>query len=121
MCRHLWVHPVGTPNPKWRHKFRVTWSSPWDVDLSAQWRYFSGVSFFPDHGLEPFAAVSYLDLSATWHVWESTELRAGVNNVFDKSPPITAFAGTAPGNGNTFPGVYDALGRYVFVGATVHL
>jgi outer membrane receptor protein involved in Fe transport len=40
-----------------------------------------------------------------------------VNNVFDKDPPITGT--NCPGvvcNGNTFPQVYDALGRFVFVG-----
>jgi len=47
-----------------------------------------------------------------------------VNNAFDKDPPVVdanflGIAGTASfGNGNTFPGVYDAIGRTVFVGLT---
>ena len=120
-CTGFYGDFCGTPNPAWRHKFRVTWASPWDVDLTAQWRYFSAVKGYAGASIEPFSSVSYLDLAVAWHVWENTELRAGVNNVTDVSPPITAFAGTAPGNGNTFPGVYDALGRYVFVGATVKM
>ena len=44
----------------------------------------------------------------------------GVNNLLDKDPPIIASGIlSAFGNGNTFPGVYDALGRTVFAGATV--
>ena len=42
----------------------------------------------------------------------------GINNVLDDNPPISATVGTT-GNGNTYPQTYDALGRYVFVRATV--
>jgi outer membrane receptor protein involved in Fe transport len=51
-------------------------------------------------------------------------LRAGINNLFDKDPPVVdgnniGLAGvTQFGNGNTYPGVYDTLGRTVFVGIT---
>jgi iron complex outermembrane recepter protein len=44
------------------------------------------------------------------------EIRAGINNVFDKDPPFLAsgdISGTAGGL-NTFP-VYDLLGREIFV------
>jgi hypothetical protein len=56
-------------------------------------------------------------------VHEGVQLHAGINNVFDKDPPIldTNYLGVSSppfGNGNTYPQVYDALGRYVFVGAT---
>ena len=45
--------------------------------------------------------------------------RAGVNNVFDKDPPIIAQGLlTSFGNGNTYPGLYDAVGRTVFIGLT---
>jgi outer membrane receptor protein involved in Fe transport len=40
-------------------------------------------------------------------------LRVGVNNVLDKDPPVIGFD-SAPANGNTFPQVYDSLGRYIF-------
>jgi outer membrane receptor protein involved in Fe transport len=53
-------------------------------------------------------------------VRDSITLRAGVNNVFDKDPPVIA-AGllTLFGNGNTYPGTYDPMGRTIFVGATL--
>jgi len=46
-------------------------------------------------------------------------VRAGVNNVTDEEPPYADAPGPGiGGNGNQFPGQYDALGRYWFVGAT---
>jgi outer membrane receptor protein involved in Fe transport len=47
---------------------------------------------------------------------QKLNLRLGVNNIFDKDPPLQ---GLSLGNGNTYPQVYDALGRYMFAGFTV--
>ncbi len=47
--------------------------------------------------------------------------RVGVNNVADKEPPLvgSSAGGTnALYNGNTYPGIYDPLGRYLFAGFT---
>jgi outer membrane receptor protein involved in Fe transport len=43
-----------------------------------------------------------------------------MNNAFDKDPPVIA-AGllSSFGNGNTYPGVYDPMGRTLFVGLTM--
>ncbi|HSV04076.1 MAG TPA: TonB-dependent receptor [Phenylobacterium sp.] len=127
---------TGGPTPKWRHKLRVTWTTPWPLELSAQWRYISRVAFDGNQS-NPFLntpgvvnvvdahipAVSYFDLSGTWKVRDTITLRAGVNNVFDKDPKIldsNVFPASGPpfGNGNTYPGTYDALGRFAFVGIT---
>ena len=65
--------------------------------------------------------VSYLDVSAIWNARDHLEVRGGVSNVMDVDPPI-AGNGAGPsisGNGNTFPGMYDALGRYWFVAAGI--
>ncbi len=43
----------------------------------------------------------------------------GINNLFDEMPGYTSDAGTAPGNGNTFPGYFDAFGQYIFLNLTV--
>ena len=64
-------------------------------------------------------AYNYLDLAATWKVY-GIEFRGGINNVMDKDPPAIAAGLLASfGNGNTYPGVYDPMGRLLFVGATV--
>ena len=38
------------------------------------------------------------------------EIFGSVSNIFDKDPPL-AVTGAPFGNGNTYPVVYDALGR----------
>ena len=73
-------------------------------------------------------AMNYFDLFLTGKVNKSIQLRAGVNNLFDKDPPLVSSGGTGVAsscsavlcNGNTYPGVYDSLGRYLFVGASLN-
>jgi iron complex outermembrane receptor protein len=122
---------AAPPNPEWRHKARVTWNTPfmWGLGLSAQARYFSSVDLEPQTGgaAAPatdakLAARTYIDLLATWTVKDNYNFRLGVNNVFDKEPPLNG-AGNCPSgpcNGNTWPQLYDALGRYVFFGLTAN-
>ena len=138
-CVGLFGVTCGTPTPSWRHKARVTWSSPWDVDLSVNWRHLSGATFDgnssnpylkatgytvgPNGGGE-IAAYDYIDLGATWNATDALQFSLGVNNLFDKDPPLIASGGkttgqTGPLNGNTFNGVYDSLGRYIFFGLVV--
>jgi len=116
----------GTPSPTWRHKMRVTWTSPWDFGISLDWRHIGSVKL--DEGINDpadarISAYDYFDLSGTWTLHTGIELRAGVDNVMDKSPPLLdsnnlPVAGPPFGNGNTFPGVYDSLGRTIFIGVT---
>jgi outer membrane receptor protein involved in Fe transport len=66
---------------------------------------------------------SYFDLAMTWRIRDHFGLRAGVNNVADTRPPLldsNSFGISAPpfGNGNTYPQVYDPLGRTFFLGLT---
>jgi outer membrane receptor protein involved in Fe transport len=116
----------GLPNPEWRHRFRVGWETPWNVDLFATWRYYGEVErrsaanvYVPNTLDSNFDAENYLDLAGNWEVRDNANLRFGVNNVLDNDPPISANVGAGFGNGNTYPQMYDALGRWVFVGLTV--
>ncbi len=136
-CAKLYGLTCGTPNPEWRHKAKLTWNTPYSygdwiksLSLSAQWRYFSKVTLdaynsnpqlnnpvnqLPNE--ESMAAQNYIDLTANFTVHNNLNFRVGVQNVFDKDPPLVGT--NCPSvfcNGNTFPQVYDALGRYVFVG-----
>jgi outer membrane receptor protein involved in Fe transport len=120
----------GAPAPAWRHKLRATWNTPWKAALSVDWRYIGGTEAFtgagplgphnPDRAIPAF---NYFDLSGTWNFKDGMQLRAGVSNLFDKAPPIVDSSNlglSSPpfGNGNTFPQVYDALGRTIFIGIT---
>lgn len=59
---------------------------------------------------------SYIDLTGSMTFAERYTLRVGVNNLFDKDPPLNGSATrpTGPCNGNTWPQVYDAMGRQIF-------
>jgi iron complex outermembrane recepter protein len=59
------------------------------------------------------SAQSYFDLSFAWDVLSHLQLYGGVDNLFDKSPPII---GSASPGANTFAATYDVLGRQVFLG-----
>ncbi len=130
-CAGLFGTTCGTPAPKWRSKFRTTWSTPWDVDLSLNWRYFDSVKLDgsdsdPDlydpavdfKTVDTIDAQNYFDLAAVYTFAEKYTINAGINNILDEHAPINPYVGTGFGNGNTYPQVYDALGRYVFVGLT---
>jgi len=142
-CAGYFGTTCGAPNAKWRHVFNTTWATPWSgFDLTARWRFISGSDseqISPDSQLagntlpltqhiKPF---SYFDLSADVSLYKMFKLQVGVNNVLDKDPPIidsggTPFASNCPTitpngsscNGNTFPGTYDALGRFFFARVT---
>jgi iron complex outermembrane receptor protein len=60
---------------------------------------------------------SYLDLSTIWAVTPHVQIRAGVNNVFDKDPPFLPngdISSATSGTINTFP-TYDVVGRSIFM------
>jgi iron complex outermembrane recepter protein len=114
----------GTPNPAWRHVFRIGWDTPWnDLVITGTWRFFGSVKNYaePTSAIDyQWPAKSYFDLSAAMPVMTGTTLRVGINNIFDSDPPLTWLAGTT-GNGNTYPQTYDAFGRYLFAAITVNL
>ena len=117
---------IGPINPQWRHRFRTSWQTPWDVDLSLTWRHYGGVTGLDGANTEmpkgqldkELPAEDYFDLAANWAVTEKASVSLGINNVLDDNPSVSGAVGTN-GNGNTFPQSWDALGRYVFVRATV--
>jgi len=129
-CVGLWGPTCGDPNPEWRHMFRTTWSTPWNLDLSLAWRHLDKVTLdraesnpLLSSAYRPInkelAAQDYIDIAATYTFFENYTVRFGINNIMDEDPPVTSEQGPSyNGNGNTFPNTYDALGRYVFMGIT---
>jgi iron complex outermembrane recepter protein len=133
-CAGYYGTTCGNPNPKFRFNTNVKFTTASKFALTARWRYFSSVkadSISPDFDLntakkvpvgnvdERIKAVSYFDLLFTLPVKDTATLRIGVNNVFDKDPPLVSQANLGGfGNGNTFPGTYDQLGRSIFVNLT---
>lgn len=135
-CAGLYGSQCATPNPKWRHKARASWNTPWNLDLALTWRHIDkvlieGTSSNPLLNDTAVAATDrtlgkrdYFDFAASWSVNKTFTLRAGINNIFDKDPPIVSSIIADPaifGNGNTFPQVYDTLGRLLFLNLAIKL
>ncbi|WP_293382941.1 TonB-dependent siderophore receptor [Phenylobacterium sp.] len=137
-CKGLYGTTCGVPAPEWRHKMRVTWNTPYSygdwvksLSFSLQWRYFGrvtldaysnnpllnnpGIQYESDRVL---AAQNYIDLTMNVTVHNNLNFRVGVQNLFDKDPPLTGASNcpAGPCNGNTWPQTYDSLGRFIFVG-----
>jgi outer membrane receptor protein involved in Fe transport len=125
-CVGLFGPTCLTPNPEWRHMARLTWQTPWNMDLSLGWRHFDAVTIDAAEDNPLLVSVyspkdteldsqDYLDIASAWTFMESYTVRLGINNVLDDDPPLSGQVGAGAGNGNTYPQVYDALGRYVFM------
>ena len=114
----------------------ATWATPWDAfDLTVRWRYI-GSDKSELTSSNPFLtgtptpassipAYNYIDLTGAFDVYKNIRVQIGVNNLMDKDPPFAVggdCSTTSPAgancNGNTFPGVYDAMGRYWFMEVT---
>jgi outer membrane receptor protein involved in Fe transport len=122
-----------TVNPRWRHIVRASWITPWNVTGSLTWRYIGKVlndNNDPNPALYGLAygggydyfnnvlpAYNYFDIAASWKPIENVEVRAGINNLLDKDPPVIS-VGIAPGGANTYS-AYDQLGREVFAAVTL--
>lgn len=138
-CAGLFGALCGTVNPRWRHMFRSTWYLPGNLNVAATWRFLKSVSLDNNSSnpllfghsflnqntggpaLNLFNArlpsFNYLDLQVGWNMTSGSELRVGINNVFDKDPPLVTSEITASGANNTYE-IYDTLGRQLFVAFT---
>ena len=121
-CAGKWdASNCGSPTPEWAHTFRATWATPWDADVSLLWRYVGAVDDLGSNAIN-FGSQSWIDLSGNWQATDNVMLRFGISNIADRDPPLSGDPGPSVfGNGNTFPGVYDARGRYWFAGVSLSL
>ncbi len=108
------------PSPKWRHTASLQYDSNEWWSITARWRFFDGVDY--DGSTDQIAQdnmsdnQNYIDLSARFLFLENHDISIGINNIFDKEPPMVG--GNLSNNANTTAGFYDTLGRYLFAQAT---
>jgi iron complex outermembrane recepter protein len=116
--------PQSGPLPSFRSKVRLTYNTPLPgFEVSVNWRYIgpsnldTGETGCIDCRIPAF---NYFDLAAQYRFRDRYTLHVGVNNIFDRDPPLIAQSELpgVVGSGNTFPQVYDPLGRFLFVGLT---
>jgi outer membrane receptor protein involved in Fe transport len=110
----------------------MTWESHAGFEVSLNWRHIGELkseftssnpnlsnpnSVFPVDS--HISAYDYLDLETGIDATEHLHIRLGINNLTDKRPPVIGLvANPLLVNGNMAAGVYDVLGRYLFVGLT---
>ena len=131
-CVGFYGTVCGAPNPEYRHRLRVGYRGD-TFGSTVGWRYYGSVvvdklSNDPDlpgaTGVAPgtvddkIKAYNWFDISAYVDVTDQFRLTGGVNNIFDKDPPSIGGA-FGSDNGNTYPGQYDPLGRYIFLQGTL--
>ena len=117
-CEGIYGGACGIPTPELKNRFQLTWMTPWNLTTSLTWRYIDGVDQAFTSSPNNLDDFNYFDISAMWAVTDYATVRAGINNVFDEEPPFVYQGVTARENGNTYPGIYDPLGQYMFVGVT---
>ena len=112
--------------PEYRHNVRVTYSQG-PALFSVRWRYEGPTedfrvrnTFVGNDRVTPttlpkpeIGAWNYIDLAASFDIDERMTINAGVNNLFDKQPPVL---GAQAEQANTLPSFFDVLGRDFFVG-----
>jgi len=123
-CDTATVSTAG-PRPEYRWNQRTTWAIG-AFDFSYVWRHIAGMEeeplppvVFAD--FQKIDSFDYFDLAAGWNFSDTIRLDLSVNNVTDKDPPNVGYTvgGTGPNNGNTYPQLYDPIGRYFTLGFNV--
>jgi outer membrane receptor protein involved in Fe transport len=141
VCAGRFGSTCAPVTPKWRHRLALDWDTPLTgLGAGVTWRFFGGAKNTltdpsnPDYvGAKTIAAggppadafiptISYLDLRASY-AWNKVTVRAGVNNVLDKDPPlidtINSGGNSNYAESNTYPSLYDTAGRFLYLSVTV--
>jgi outer membrane receptor protein involved in Fe transport len=125
-CKGFYGTQCGNPLPEMRWTQRTSWSKgPFGVSLL--WRHLGSAKVEPAQLADTFdqfekiGAYDYFDLSASWQYNDNFGVQLSVVNLTNEDPPVVGNeAGTtSANNGNTFPSVYDTLGRVYAIGVNV--
>ena len=112
-CSGNWGGSCGkNPMPEVMGSYTVGLTTEFDTDVILGVRYLGESDDLNANDID-FDAYTYLDATAIYSVNDNMSVTLGVSNLLDKEPGYTSDAGTAPGNGNTFPGYFDAFGRHI--------
>lgn len=117
---------VGESFPKWKGVLNVGWEIG---DFGFNWnaRYIDGLTVVNDDAIgspvtsglrATIPSYDYHRLTAGWSPLEKLDLMLGVDNLFDKDPPVYTDNATAGQQANTDPSTYDILGRRYFMNLT---
>jgi iron complex outermembrane receptor protein len=83
-------YPIITP--RWKHNLRLSWSSgEWAAQLSNTFasKYRDANTAVTQQYYRDISSVSLWNLTTSWTPVKQVKITAGVNNLFDKAPPVT--------------------------------
>lgn len=125
-CLGYYSTNCGNIQPEVQFNQRLSWTQG-NMVLSARHRYLSSTgiepalagSFLAD--FESIDAYNYVDVTGRYSLTSNVDLTLTIDNVFDKEPPIVGndIGPTSFNSGNTYPTVYDAIGRTYTVAVRV--
>ena len=116
-CAGLFAGQCGQPTPKWKWTSRIAWSDG-PLTTSIRWRYIgpvddqNGPSSVSGFDVDHIPAWNYFDLAFALDVTDNATMTFGINNLFDKKPPLMGSSNQE--QANTWPSTYDPLGRDFF-------
>ena len=118
-CAGNWGGSCGkNPMPELSGKYKATLMTEYNTDVSLGMRYLGETTDLNSNKID-FDAMTYWDVTIQHAPTDNLMVTFGINNLLDEDPGYTSDAGTAPGNGNTFPGYFDAFGQYIFLNMTL--
>ncbi|MBF7072434.1 TonB-dependent receptor [Glaciecola sp. MH2013] len=122
-CAGSFGNTCGIPRSKFQYNVRATWNTG-PLTVSALLRHLSEVDddTIVNGGVDrdsivvpELAKAYYVDLSAAYMVTDAFSVNFGIRNIFEEeATPI----GDQQQQANTFPEVYDVLGRRLFISGT---
>ena len=131
--------PFGQPVPEYKWTTRANFIDG-PMTTSLRWRHVGSVKdddpstdYTAFNGIEKIDSYDLIDLTFSYAASESLTLTAGVNNLFDTLPgtpvfdangivtnrPNSLLLGDNQEQANTYPSVYDVLGRDFFISASI--
>ncbi len=117
ICAGNFGADCGEPVPEYKHRTTFKYTTD-DFVVQLLWR-FVGEVFDDDDGtqftVERIGAFNYFDASTTYYINDNYRVTAGIDNLFDKKPPII---GDNDEQSNTYPATYDVFGRTYYVNFT---
>lgn len=97
---------VSLVAPDYQHRAALTFNSD-PLVVQFGWRRIGEVRDSAARSTETIPAQDYFDLNLSVRPHESLTVNFGIDNLFDKQPPLPTNAGAF----NTYPGTYNVLGR----------
>jgi iron complex outermembrane receptor protein len=135
-CAGYFGPSCAPATPKYRHRLALDWDTPLTgFGFGTTWRYYGQAGntlqnpgspdFIKGYGISPdyrIPTISYVDVRASYTINKIT-VRVGANNVLDKDPPtidtLNSGGNSIYAESNTYPSLYDVLGRYIYMNVTV--